>query len=415
MRIIRALQSSILLLFLMPNGAVAMQVSSEYLNLRPLSGAAVHITMIGEIETGDADKVAAEVAKYVGDPDLRYLFLFNSPGGNLAEGLRLGEYIASLGELTTSQVGTMLTPDAICASACVYAFLGANYRELGGGRIGVHRFYGGEDYLNGAEALDLSQTISAAIASYLRSRRVDPAFFDDIVATPPNQINWVSEERLIEVGALTHGVADETVEYVNRNGKLALHIAQNAQVGNSTLTLSCGEMGLVGVSTLTEPELAAVGRTVIVVGETEYTAINAQVVAKDGYLVTSSFFIPPSAAKAMLEESNVGVRIIFPREDIFFGFLGTVSDPKISETVLNCSTQASQSYPMQRLADYDIEGGDFEDKGVRGISLDDCEQLCMALPACKAVSYVVSRSWCWPKGTGGTVKNRAGITSSIKD
>lgn len=414
-RILYALQTAILLLGFVTNSVAALEVSSEYMNLRPFNPSRVHISVVGEIEEGDTDKVAAEVAKYAGDPELRYLFLFDSPGGNLAEGLRLGEFISGLGNLTTSQVGTMETPDAICASACVYAFLGANYRELGGGRIGVHRFYGGSDYLDGAEALDLSQTISAAIASYLRSRRVDPVFFDDIVASPPDQINWVSEERLIEVGVLTRGVAVEAVEYVNINGSLALRIGQTAEVGQSTLILSCGDNGLIGVSTLTEPELTAVGRTEIVVGETAYTAINAKVVATDGYLITSSFLIPPPAARAMLEQANVGVRIVFPSEDIFFGFYGTVYDPKISETVQNCSTQSLQEYPMQRFANYDIEGGDFEDEGVRGISLDECEQLCMALPQCKAVSYVMNKRWCWPKGNGGTVKSRYGIISSVKN
>lgn len=148
MRALNALTTVLYMYCVLANGAEALEVSSEYLNLRPYSPSSVHITLAGEIEAGDTAKVAAEVAKHAGDAELRYLFMFDSPGGNLAEGLKLGEYISTLGYLTTSQVGTLEKPDAICASACVYAFLGSNFRALGTGQIGVHRFYGGGDDLD---------------------------------------------------------------------------------------------------------------------------------------------------------------------------------------------------------------------------------------------------------------------------
>jgi hypothetical protein len=201
---------------------------------------------------------------------------------------------------------------------------------------------------------------------------------------------------------------------MNINGNLALSIEQIADVGKSSLILSCGDQGLVGVSSLTKPELALIGRTEIVVAQDSFIATGVQVLSDDGYSLTSAFFIPAAAAKEMAELSNVGVRIVAPSGDIFFGFLGTVEDIKISETVLNCSTQVLQASEMQRYLDYDIEGGDFENKGVRGISLQECEQLCTALPQCWAVSYVMDKNWCWPKGAGGNVKHKAGVISSVK-
>lgn len=410
---LHALKAIIIALCLLPTSAKALDVSSEYIELRPLSPSTLHVELIGEIELGDTEKLMAEVAKYQDDPYLRYSFFFDSPGGNLIEGIRLGAYIASLGEMTSSFVGTWGDTQALCASACVYAFLGANYRYMG--RIGVHRFYSSRDDLEGAHAMDVSQTISARIASYLRSRRVDPAFFDDIVSSSPNEMNWVSEERLIEVGVITRGVASKTVEYMNINGNLALSIEQVADVGRSSLILSCGDQGLVGISSLTQPELALIGRTEIVVGQESFAATEARVLSDDGYSLTSAFYVPPAAANAMAEQSNVGVRIVAPSGDIFFGFLGTVEDIKISETVLSCPTQVLQASEMERYLDYDIEGGDFENKGVRGISLDECEQICTALPQCWAVSYVVKKNWCWPKGAGGEVKYKAGVISSVKN
>lgn len=80
---------------------------------------------------------------------------FNSPGGNLAEGIELGEELRRRGFAT--EVGdhephpdwpnmpywdfTRRTPGT-CASACAYAFMGGVERRIdSGSRIGVHQFY----------------------------------------------------------------------------------------------------------------------------------------------------------------------------------------------------------------------------------------------------------------------------------
>lgn len=80
---------------------------------------------------------------------------FDSPGGNLAEGIKLGEELRARGFST--EVGghephpdwpnmpdwdfTRRTP-GICASACAYAFMGGVERRIDpGSRIGVHQFY----------------------------------------------------------------------------------------------------------------------------------------------------------------------------------------------------------------------------------------------------------------------------------
>ena len=47
--------------------------------------------------------------------------------------------------------------------------------------------------------------------------------------------------------------------------------------------------------------------------------------------------------------------------------------------------------------DRDFVGGDYDAKGIRGVSLDQCVQICTKLNGCIAVSWVMAKSWCWPK------------------
>lgn len=393
-----------------------MEVASEYTDLRPINPPSLQITLTGEIEPGDVERVQKELSKYLDRDVSRILFVFDSPGGSLIEGLELGRLIANLPVMTSSQVGTLDNQTAICASACVYAFLGADFRYVSmEGQIGVHRFYGGSDEMGGTEAMDISQTMSAEITSYLRSRNVDPVFFEDIVSSAPHEMNWVSKERLTEVGILTQGIASELVEYRNLNGNLALYIEQVADVGTSSLFLTCGDRGLVGISSLTQPQLTMIGRTEVVVGEQSFEAIDAQVIKDDGVVVKSAFTIPPEAARSMLQQSSAGVRIVLPSGEMFFGFIGSVQDPKIAETVMNCSTQSFERAPMRRFENIDIAGADFDDQGLRNVSLSECEQVCTAIPQCRAVSYVVEKRWCWPKRDGGTAKDSPGVVSSIKE
>ena len=109
---------------------------------------------------------------------------FHSPGGNLYAALELGRIIRSIGNPTT--IGRSLTlenpvtsmdviefPDAVCFSACAYAFFGGEKRYLGGGLLGVHRFGSYRYGITGDEA----QVASSDIARYLEEMGVDQRVF----------------------------------------------------------------------------------------------------------------------------------------------------------------------------------------------------------------------------------------------
>lgn len=59
----------------------------------------------------------------------------------MIESLELGAYIFEIPAIVSSQVGSPDVPNAVCASACVYTYLAADYRYLpDGARIGIHQF-----------------------------------------------------------------------------------------------------------------------------------------------------------------------------------------------------------------------------------------------------------------------------------
>jgi hypothetical protein len=132
---------------------------------------------------------------------------FNSPGGSLSGGIRLGELIRKL-KLDTEIGGT--EPDGLhwkrvpgyCASACAFAFLGGLSRDASGGELGVHQFYD-EISLRDPSAkvfnsLDMSQHqfISAMLIDYAFRMGVDPRLVSIAASTPPTEMQFLNEKML---------------------------------------------------------------------------------------------------------------------------------------------------------------------------------------------------------------------------
>src|ERR1700761_6882686 len=88
----------------------------------------------GEITHGDADKLVKFLHRNKMDVynlDTDYEIWLSSPGGDLFEGMALGEAIRK--SLYTTVVGS----HSICASACALAFLGGAQRAVT--RVGIGR------------------------------------------------------------------------------------------------------------------------------------------------------------------------------------------------------------------------------------------------------------------------------------
>lgn len=70
---------------------------------------------------------------------------------------------------------------------------------------------------------------------------------------------------------------------------------------------------------------------------------------------------------------------------------------------------------VEKWANTDFFGADLLPKGVRGVSLEQCESMCRGDINCAAWSYVHATRWCWPKSGVTNLSYGEGITSGIVD
>jgi hypothetical protein len=125
---------------------------------------------------------------------------FNSRGGNLQSGMRLGRMIREAGldtyiggpYLELSRPGEparVLAPRPVCYSACAYAFLGGVSRSVAeGGSYGLHQFYGAEGDVGDSR----TQVMMAELAAYLDEMGVERRFLDLAATTAPETITRLS-------------------------------------------------------------------------------------------------------------------------------------------------------------------------------------------------------------------------------
>ena len=93
------------------------------------SGSFRNLVVAGRLEAGDEARVAKALDAANG---VREVWL-NSDGGSLETGIRIGEI------LRRHNMATRVRSRDVCASACVYAFLGGIIRTVEkGGKIGIH-------------------------------------------------------------------------------------------------------------------------------------------------------------------------------------------------------------------------------------------------------------------------------------
>jgi hypothetical protein len=396
-----------------------MEFSIERLDLRPIREPTLHITATGEILPGDSEKLKAAI-EVTDTSDVRdVLFMFDSPGGSLVESLEIGGYISEIPAIVSAQVGSRDVQNAVCASACVYAYLAADYRYLpDGARIGIHQFGLYDTDLDGQAGAALGQTMSGILSEYIRAHRADPELFEAISVIEHDDILWVSRRDLEAWRVVTNDVYDERAEYINVNGDLALRLSQIAITGDSFLTLFCTETGAAGVADLHEPALAAYETFEIAIDGVWHAIEKWDVIERSNMRGRVVFEIPPRLAVATATARSIGARVVAPSGDIYFGFEQTIRDDRLAELMRGCtytpSSPAGARGTMLDLPGTDFPGNDLTTDGFRGISFARCKQICLEYDQCRAVSYVQSKSWCWPKGGASGRVAASGIISAVQ-
>ncbi|MGJ4945041.1 hypothetical protein ACQR1W_31060 [Bradyrhizobium sp. HKCCYLS1011] len=161
----------------------------------------------GEITLDSAEQLKAyleseKLSDWQGD------ITFDSPGGSLFGGIKLGTFIRKQG-MSTSVGGSKLADGAaidvsdrttgVCASACVFAYLGGVQRTFG--RLGVHQFYDPDAIRDPSAkvftAIDYSdqQMMSALISDYVTRMGADARLMLIVAKSSPAEMHYFSEEE----------------------------------------------------------------------------------------------------------------------------------------------------------------------------------------------------------------------------
>ena len=137
------------------------------------------------------------------------IIAFQSLGGDLMGGLRLGQYIRARGFYTyvpngvvskdNTQPGKDTSKDTgkdagkdagKCFSACAYSFLGGVARRVHPQALyGVHQFRAQESGLDSVQ----TQKISAVLAKYMDAMNVSRLLLDQAMLTDPGKVNIINE------------------------------------------------------------------------------------------------------------------------------------------------------------------------------------------------------------------------------
>jgi hypothetical protein len=177
------------------------------------------IALGGDIEDGDAAATEAMIKSANDDGRLVSALRLDSPGGSLAEAIKLAELIRR------AKLPTIVAAGSRCASACFIVFAAgiekfASYDAA----IGVH---GVSDRFGHQSAQTEAATLSMArIASTLG---VPPRLVRQMVATRPSDIAWLSPDDLRTMGTIMTGRSDRTAPPASAEERqlAALNLAAN--------------------------------------------------------------------------------------------------------------------------------------------------------------------------------------------
>lgn len=140
-----------------------------------------YLTFKGEIVRGDARKLAQVLID--NGPSISLINL-NSPGGNVAEAIEIGEMIKAL------RIDTTVQKNAKCASACFFMWMNGSMRKAGWvgsrsfGTVGLHRPYF-HTLQNSNASLSAQNSLMARVSNYLDSKVIPRRFAKLLNSRPP--------------------------------------------------------------------------------------------------------------------------------------------------------------------------------------------------------------------------------------
>ena len=262
-----------LFIFATTASAADMSFTLQERDLRPNFDLDQWIFADGEIVPGTFDKFQSFVKAHpslIADATV----ILNSPGGSVTEGIKLGDAIRGLHFRTDVGMagdGPMSIAPGLCLSACIYPYLGGEYRYLHeGSAIGVHRFSFGDTTVSADEATETSQLVAGHIVEFLNKSRVTPDFFPLMTKTPPDNIQIIPIDELRSMRVVTDDVFSEGWSFEIAMGQPYLKGDQITRRGENKLLFYCSndnagkKLILTALSELPDREKAIDGDKLII-------------------------------------------------------------------------------------------------------------------------------------------------------
>ena len=243
-----------------------------------MRGGRYDIYATGVIEEDSAKRLQDFVALRKID---RARVYFDSPGGSLGGGLRLGRAIRQLGFETgirTQNYEFDQRPVATCASACAYAFAGgvSRFYDDTAGRLGLHQFYNAEVNLSSSQ----TQLMSGVILEFLNSMGVDGRAFAIASVTDKSDMSWLSTSEAEAIGIADNGISPTQAEIRLSQGQSYLRLQQDYNDVTSRVLIYCTPGGVeISGGIVTTPAHSAgliqyFGISYLEFDQTEYKSVN---------------------------------------------------------------------------------------------------------------------------------------------
>lgn len=222
------------------------QTPMRFESFQPCRGSAsfcgVRILASGVIEANSHRKLAAFIARANKNELPPFItIMFDSPGGDVAGGVALGQFIRSRGYDTAldSDIEEEMPYEASsnsnpmrkvasktrCASACSLAFFGGRARSMtSDAKLGVHQFYSGTGNDIGDSATQVTMT---KLAYYIETMGVDRRILDFASSALPNKMFWVPDgiARELKIDNTRPPLADWQIE-ADEQGVASLKVRQ---------------------------------------------------------------------------------------------------------------------------------------------------------------------------------------------
>jgi|SRR6185437_15643941 len=173
----------------------------------------------GKIEAGDYAKLKSVIGEkqvnqfYLGSSGSNWFYLA-SPGGDLAEAMKIGRLVRALKLQTIipSRSGPHMQDESVaqhqlknpksnymCSSACFFIFIAGikrTYDEPGDPILGIHRPYLSDSdlkTLSGDQAINSANQIRTTVENYLKEMNIPAKYADLMFSVPKDKVRWIGK------------------------------------------------------------------------------------------------------------------------------------------------------------------------------------------------------------------------------